>query len=135
MRRLPVLGLLFVTMAIAVGWYICGELIAPVQRPVGPAPADLAAESVTFPSLSGSSIHGWFSPGSTGQGAVLLLHGVRGDRRDMLSRAEFLHGLGYAVLLIDFQAHGESPGQHITFGALESECCCGARVSEAATSD
>lgn len=120
MRRLLVLGLLFVTMAIAVGWYISGELISPVQRRVGPPPADLAAESVTFPSFSGSVIHGWFSPGSAGQGAVLLLHGVRGDRRDMLSRAEFLHRLEYAVLLIDFQAHGESPGQHITFGALES---------------
>jgi uncharacterized protein len=120
MRRLLVLGLLFVTMAIAVGWYISGELISPVQRRVGPPPADLAAEPVTFPSLSGSIVHGWFSPGSAGQGAVLLLHGVRGDRRDMLSRAEFLHRLGYAVLLIDFQAHGESPGQHITFGALES---------------
>jgi uncharacterized protein len=51
---------------------------------------------------------------------VLLLHGVRGDRRDMLSRAEFLHGRGFTVLLIDFQAHGESPGKRITFGDLES---------------
>jgi fermentation-respiration switch protein FrsA (DUF1100 family) len=38
----------------------------------------------------------------------------------MLSRAEFLHRLGFAVLLIDFQAHGESPGERITFGYLES---------------
>jgi fermentation-respiration switch protein FrsA (DUF1100 family) len=38
----------------------------------------------------------------------------------MLSRAEFLHALGYSVLLIDFQSHGESPGHRITFGDLES---------------
>ena len=38
----------------------------------------------------------------------------------MVSRAEFLHRLGYSVLLIDFQAHGESRGTRITFGYLES---------------
>lgn len=31
-----------------------------------------------------------------------------------------LLGAGYSVLLFDFQAHGESPGEHITFGVLES---------------
>lgn len=53
-------------------------------------------------------------------GVVLLLHGVRGSRKDMLTRAEFLSKAGYSLLLIDFQAHGESPGRQITFGYLES---------------
>jgi uncharacterized protein len=38
----------------------------------------------------------------------------------MLDRAKMLHAKGFAVLLFDFQAHGESPGRHITFGHLES---------------
>lgn len=38
----------------------------------------------------------------------------------MLDRARFLSAAGFAVLLFDFQAHGESPGEHITFGYLES---------------
>jgi fermentation-respiration switch protein FrsA (DUF1100 family) len=38
----------------------------------------------------------------------------------MVPRARFLHAAGYAVLLFDFQAHGESGGANITFGALES---------------
>ena len=38
----------------------------------------------------------------------------------MLGRAEFLHRQGFAVLAPDFQAHGESPGEHVTFGARES---------------
>jgi len=65
-------------------------------------------------------IHGWLCRGAAHQGAVLLLHGVRADRRDMISRAEFLRRAGYSVLLIDFQAHGESRGKRITFGYLES---------------
>jgi fermentation-respiration switch protein FrsA (DUF1100 family) len=38
----------------------------------------------------------------------------------MVGRARFLHAAGYAVLLFDAQAHGESPGERITFGHLES---------------
>jgi fermentation-respiration switch protein FrsA (DUF1100 family) len=38
----------------------------------------------------------------------------------MLERATFLHRSGFTVLALDFQAHGESPGSHITFGQLES---------------
>jgi fermentation-respiration switch protein FrsA (DUF1100 family) len=38
----------------------------------------------------------------------------------MLDRARFLSKAGFSVLLFDFQAHGESSGEHITFGYLES---------------
>lgn len=38
----------------------------------------------------------------------------------MLGRAQFLHNAGFTVLAPDFQAHGESPGEHVTFGARES---------------
>jgi len=105
---------------VAGSWYVGGKLMAPVPRVVGPPPKALGGRAVTFRSESGSLIHGWFAAGEPGAGSVLLLHGVRADRRDMLSRALFLHELGYSVLLVDFQAHGESPGAHITFGHLES---------------
>jgi uncharacterized protein len=118
--RSLIAAVLLVGIGVGLSWYVGGELMAPVPRRLGPPPDDLVAEAVTIPSASGSLVHGWFSVGAAGQGAVLLLHGLRGDRRDMLARATFLHRLGYAVLLIDFQAHGESPGQYITFGDLES---------------
>jgi fermentation-respiration switch protein FrsA (DUF1100 family) len=38
----------------------------------------------------------------------------------MLGRAGALHRAGYTVLLVDLQAHGESAGERITFGARES---------------
>jgi len=38
----------------------------------------------------------------------------------MIDRARFLHRAGYSVLLIDFQATGETKGDHITFGWKES---------------
>ncbi len=54
-------------------------------------------------------------------GAIALMHGVRANRLSMLERARFLSHAGYAVLLFDFQAHGESEGKNITFGYLESK--------------
>lgn len=94
-------------------------LSSPAPARIGAAPADLLAESVTFVSGSGARLSGWFVAGRPGGGAVVLMHGVRGNRLAMVRRARLLHSEGFAVLLFDFQAHGESPGQRITFGRLE----------------
>jgi pimeloyl-ACP methyl ester carboxylesterase len=92
----------------------------PSHATIGAAPADLGAESVTYPSGSGSNIHAWLARGVLGGGSVLLLHGVGANRMSMLERARFLHRLGFTVLAPDLQANGESPGEHVTFGARES---------------
>jgi pimeloyl-ACP methyl ester carboxylesterase len=95
-------------------------LARPVRADIG-LPLDAGDMSeVTFPSSSGSTLRAWFVPGRAGFGAVLLLHGVGANRTSMLGRVRFLHALGYAVLAPDFQAHGESPGEHVTYGLRES---------------
>jgi pimeloyl-ACP methyl ester carboxylesterase len=111
--------LLFVVAAIVV-WFLGSLLSAPANGAVGSVPRDLHGRDVQFPSDSGSTIHGWLIPGKPGAGAVVLMHGVRSSRADMVGRARFLSAAGYTVLLFDFQAHGESPGRQITFGYLES---------------
>lgn len=102
-------------------WLAGSMLIAPARNSVGTPPVDLPAQAVAFPDASGQPVHGWFIDGIEGQGAVLLLHGVRADRRAMVDRARFPHAAGYAVLLIDFQAAGESPGKAVTFGYREAD--------------
>ncbi len=93
---------------------------------IGRPPLDLQASNITYASGAGVLIHGWLVPGKPKQGVVVLLHPVRGDRRDMISRAEFLRKRGYAVLMIDFQSHGENRGNRITYGDLESRDVTGA---------
>lgn len=95
-------------------------LARPSPAAIPAAPPQLGASAVRFASASGSVIHAWMIPGRPGGGAVLLLHGVGANREAMLGRALFLHAEGFTVLAPDFQAHGESPGEHPTFGALES---------------
>ena len=95
-------------------------LSSPASRPIGEAPADLHALPVAIRASSDDLVSGWLSPGVKGNGAVLLLHGVRSDRRQMIERARLLNRQGYAVLLIDLPAHGESTGKRITFGLREA---------------
>jgi len=108
-----------IVAVLAVPYHLATLLAQPLQHPIGPPPEHIPLASIEFPSKSGHLLRGWFARGS-GRGGVLLLHGVRSDRRSMLSRAGFLHGDGYSVMLIDLQAHGESEGEWITFGHLES---------------
>ena len=118
-RSAAILGalvLVTIAFAISVGWL----LAHPVQTRIGNPPAELNAEPVTFASDSGATVHGWWCPIQNAKGTVLLLPGVRANRLSMVERARFLHRAGYSVLLIDFQATGETTGKHITFGWKES---------------
>jgi fermentation-respiration switch protein FrsA (DUF1100 family) len=105
-----------VVCAISVGWL----LAHPIQTRIGNPPTDLNAQAVSFASDSGATVHGWWSPVRNDHDAVLLLPGIRANRLSMVDRARFLHRAGYSVLLIDFQATGETKGDHITFGWKES---------------
>ncbi len=119
--RLAVAGVLLGAVGLTIATIAIGLFLsAPARAVIGPAPPDLDAENVAFPSLSGATLHGWFLTGRPGCGTVVLMHGVRSDRRSMTERARLLNGWGFAVLWFDFQAHGESTGSHITFGHLEA---------------
>ena len=108
-----ILGIIFV-------WNIGGVLVAPSNRPIGNPPPGLPAQSVEFPSASGARLHGWLMAGQPGKGVIVLMHGIHANRLSLVARAKFLSRAGYAVLLFDFQGHGESLAKTITFGFLES---------------
>ena len=104
----------------AAGVYAPGSVLtAPVPREIGPPPEALGAEAVRIPSASGDTLAAWHAPADSARGSVVLMHGVRADRRSLTERAALFRGAGYHVLLFDFQAHGESPGERITFGWRE----------------
>ncbi|HKE58900.1 MAG TPA: alpha/beta fold hydrolase [Pyrinomonadaceae bacterium] len=121
MRKLLIACVIAVIVVpLAGAWIAGGQLTAPAAATIGNPPPDLNAQPVKFASTSGSTIHGWFIPGQKNAGAIVLMHGVRANRLSMVDRARFLSHAGYSVLLFDFQAHGESEGQQITMGYLES---------------
>src|SRR5437667_3543133 len=119
-KRLFALAAILLMIGIAVPFAIGWALAAPVQISVGKAPSDFGAETVEFKSDSGAVVKGWWCPTVNSRGVVLLLPGIRANRLSMVDRARFLRRAGYSILLIDFQATGETKGDHITFGWKES---------------
>jgi pimeloyl-ACP methyl ester carboxylesterase len=103
------------------GFWAVGDALSRAEHTqVGAAPADLSAQAVSIDLPAGGFVKGWYVPAAAAKGNVLLLHGIRADRRQVLDRARFLRSLGYSSLLIDLPNHGESSGDRITFGARES---------------
>ncbi len=122
MRRWILIGMLSCLIAMVVVIIGIGEVMTgPASTAVESLSSDFPVEAVQIPLNAGSSVHGWLARGARGGGVVLLAHSIRSNRLEMLSRARFLNKQGYGVLLIDLQAHGETPGKRITFGVRESE--------------
>jgi fermentation-respiration switch protein FrsA (DUF1100 family) len=117
-RLLLVLACLALTALGVVAW-VGSTLSAPRRAVIGASAADWPATSIQIP-YPGGQLAGWMRPGLPGHGVVLLLHGVRADRRQMRERARFLAQDGFGVLLVDLPGHGESQGEQITFGAREA---------------
>jgi len=108
-------------LGIALTWLAGGKLIAPSYTSVGKPPTTLVSENIVY-----ENVHGWFFPATTQLACVLLMHGVRANRTQMVNRAEFLVSDGYSSFAIDLQAHGETPGTEITFGFRESNSAASA---------
>ncbi len=121
MFRKLLIQIVALIFAIILSIFAIGQLITgSASTAVGSLSADFPVDAVKIPVNSETNVHGWLAPGVSGNGMVLLVHSMRSNRLEMLSRARFLYEQGIGVLLIDLQAHGESTGKRITFGARES---------------
>lgn len=94
-------------------------LTSPALSKIGAPPADIGAETVSIEPAVGPAVAGWFADPGIKRAAVLLTHGIHGNREQIVERQRLFHAAGYATLAIDLQAHGESSGDRITFGYRE----------------
>jgi pimeloyl-ACP methyl ester carboxylesterase len=118
-------ALAFVLLIAAGSWGFATLLVKPVNHRVV-MPADFPAQRVEIPGDGRLVAGSWRDLGNDSP-VVLLLHGFRGDRASMVPRARVLLDAGFSVLLIDTQAHGETPGEIITLGWRESRDARAAR--------
>ena len=107
-------------------WIVGSKLIQPANHIVS-MPTGFEAQALSIPG-PGHTIAAWWSDAGDNSPVVLLLHAVRADRATMVSRAQLLKRHGFSVLLIDLQAHGETPGSAITLGERESADVVAARA-------
>jgi uncharacterized protein len=76
-------------------------------------------ERVELKTRDGLRIVGWYVPEPQSDVTVIVLHTVGRSRQDMLDFALPLRQHGFSLLFIDMRGHGESGGQHFTYGYHE----------------
>jgi fermentation-respiration switch protein FrsA (DUF1100 family) len=86
-----------------------------------PAQYGYKFEAISFHSSDGVKLAGWFVPAAHRQsrGVIVLCHGIDAHRQQMLGNARILHEAGFATVLFDFRARGESGGNYCTLGDRE----------------
>jgi dipeptidyl aminopeptidase/acylaminoacyl peptidase len=79
-------------------------------------------EDVSVQAADGAMLQAWhIRPQNFNGDAVVLLHGITDNREGMAGFARLFLDHGYAVLMPDARAHGESGGDIATYGVRESD--------------
>jgi len=84
-----------------------------------PADYGMKYENVELTTDDGYHLAAWYVP-SENRAAIILVHGYKGARANVLPIAQILARHGYGLLLLDLRAHGESQGEVISFGFNET---------------
>ena len=108
---------------LGVGLFVAARLTVPVRQPTEQTPVDegLDFQEVGFESTDGLDLKGWWVPGDDPSRAVVLVHGLEGNKagEQVLRTASVYSGAGYGVLMFDLRGHGESEGKRTTVGYQE----------------
>jgi uncharacterized protein len=106
-----VLLLVFVSAA------FCRTTLQKHPRSVPPLPNWM---TVSVPARDGVRLRAWWlQPSESNGNCVAVLHGIGDSRVGAVGFAPMFLNEGYAVLLPDSRAHGESGGEFVTYGLLE----------------
>jgi len=83
-----------------------------------PADFNMPYEDVTITDSDGLKLVGWFVPSQNGA-VIIMQHGYKSTRQELLEEAQMMHKHGYGILLSTVRAHDYSEGETITFGMKE----------------
>jgi uncharacterized protein len=120
----------YISFCVIAGILLAEAVIHPARRPLtmadeAQAPAwakddDATLTAVTITATDGASLKAWeLRPEDANGDTVILLHGLRGNRLEMVNYADMLLTHGYSVLMPDARAHGSSGGNLATYGLIE----------------
>ena len=114
-----------VLLYLALGALLAWNSMRPKRRSFTQTPAQyaFAYTDITFLSRDRTRLSGWYIPAAhrCPRGVIVLCHGIDGSRQSTLRHAPFLHAAGFAMVLFDFRARGQSGGRICTLGLREPE--------------
>ena len=132
-RKLALVALAELTILAVVALVLIANLFADIMlhHPANERPKEQRAEAmlaqynlthcrqITLTTTDGLKLAAWYWPSQNGA-AVILLHGYKQMRSEMLPFAAMLVRHGYGVMLPAMRGHGESDGELVTFGYYET---------------
>tara|TARA_R110000772_G_scaffold35177_1_gene84878 strand:+ start:3375 stop:4283 length:909 start_codon:yes stop_codon:yes gene_type:complete len=83
-----------------------------------PGDFSLSYREVSTRSIDGNLLHAWIIDSQNGAG-IILQHGYKSDRTELLEEAAILAKYGYGVLISSIRAHDLNEGELIAFGINE----------------
>lgn len=121
----------YLLLSVIVGIVLAEGSLRPTHRPLSHRQeaeaivhqefqTDLQEVSIT--AADSAVLKGWYvHPRQFNGNAVVLTHGITDNREGVGGYAEIFLKHGYAVLLPDARAHGESGGEFATYGVKEAD--------------
>ena len=85
-----------------------------------PTDFEMEYEDVTITNSDGMKLAGWFIPSENGA-VIIMQHGYKSTRDELLNEAQMMHAHGYGVLVTSVRAHDQSEGELITLGYYEMQ--------------
>ena len=132
-RRLALVALAELAILALVALVLTANLFADImlRNPTSDRPKDQGAEAalaqygltrrweITLTTADGLRLATWYWPPQNGA-TVILLHGYKQIRSEMLPIAAMLTRHGYGVILPALRGHGTSDGEMVSFGYYET---------------
>ena len=115
------LVLFFLVSDAVISGFLVYHILWPPKTPSG-LNVDLLLghpSTFSFPLPEGGTRVGLFFPGLRGAPTIVLCHGYRSQRADILTMVSTMQNHGYNVFLFDFSGHGANPGS-TTLGYRET---------------
>jgi uncharacterized protein len=118
---LILLVLLLAVVAAGIAGYLDYRIVHPISTSNSLTPEDLLQRptAVQYTLADEGGREGWFFPGLRNAPVVILCHGYRSQRGDVLTLATTLQENQYNVFVFDFSGHGKSLGS-TTLGPRET---------------
>lgn len=124
-RVASILAVMWLLVSLLAAVVLAEMALRPDRRPVtetAPEGVRLPVENVALTAADGALLKGWYiQPAAPNGEGVILLHGVADNREGAAGYAPMFLRRGYAVLLPDSRAQGESGGSIPTYGLLERD--------------
>ena len=124
-RRILYAALILCALYAGLGAALAWNTMRPYRRTPIETPEiyGLDYQAFTFQSQDAVRLAGWYVPASSHapHGVIILCHGIGGSKDAMLDSARYLHNAGFAAILFDFRARGESGGNNCTLGFRETD--------------